>query len=58
MKLILNIVNIILIIFFRHGGKNDSIGPGPGQYNVTGLSAKGIFFCFVFCINLKIKIKY
>ncbi|CAH1394214.1 unnamed protein product [Nezara viridula] len=25
----------------RHGGKNDSIGPGPGQYNVTGLSAKG-----------------
>ncbi|KAG8328661.1 Outer dense fiber protein 3, partial [Homalodisca vitripennis] len=25
----------------RHGGKNDSVGPGPGQYNVTGLSAKG-----------------
>jgi hypothetical protein len=26
---------------FRHGNKNDSPGPGPGQYNVTGLSAKG-----------------
>ncbi|CAH0393501.1 unnamed protein product [Bemisia tabaci] len=25
----------------RHSGKNDSIGPGPGQYNITGLSAKG-----------------
>jgi hypothetical protein len=25
----------------RHNGKMDSIGPGPGQYNVTGLSAKG-----------------
>ncbi|XP_068083198.1 ciliary microtubule associated protein 1A isoform X1 [Anabrus simplex] len=25
----------------RHGAKNDSPGPGPGQYNVTGLSAKG-----------------
>nr|AGM32679.1 uncharacterized protein [Coptotermes formosanus] len=25
----------------RHGNKNDSPGPGPGQYNVTGLSAKG-----------------
>lgn len=28
----------------RHNGKNDSIGPGPGQYNVTGLSAKGLTF--------------
>jgi hypothetical protein len=27
--------------YFRHGNKNDSPGPGPGQYNVTGLSAKG-----------------
>lgn len=26
----------------RHNGKLDSAGPGPGQYNVTGLSAKGI----------------
>ncbi|XP_049836172.1 outer dense fiber protein 3 isoform X4 [Schistocerca gregaria] len=25
----------------RHNSKNDSAGPGPGQYNVTGLSAKG-----------------
>ncbi|XP_074039366.1 ciliary microtubule associated protein 1A isoform X11 [Leptinotarsa decemlineata] len=25
----------------RHNGKLESIGPGPGQYNVTGLSAKG-----------------
>ncbi|XP_039295017.1 outer dense fiber protein 3 isoform X1 [Nilaparvata lugens] len=25
----------------RHGGKLDTAGPGPGQYNVTGLSAKG-----------------
>ncbi|KAG5877894.1 hypothetical protein JTB14_009645 [Gonioctena quinquepunctata] len=25
----------------RHNGKMESIGPGPGQYNVTGLSAKG-----------------
>nr|CAH7733106.1 unnamed protein product [Callosobruchus chinensis] len=25
----------------RHNGKQESIGPGPGQYNVTGLSAKG-----------------
>ncbi|KAK7864335.1 hypothetical protein R5R35_009178 [Gryllus longicercus] len=25
----------------RSGGKTDSPGPGPGQYNVTGLSAKG-----------------
>ncbi|KAL1129985.1 hypothetical protein AAG570_012928 [Ranatra chinensis] len=25
----------------RHGGKNDNLGPGPGQYNITGLSAKG-----------------
>ena len=27
---------------FRYGNKCDHIGPGPGQYNVTGLSAKGI----------------
>lgn len=26
---------------FRHLAKNDSPGPGPGQYNVSGLSAKG-----------------
>ncbi len=25
----------------RRGGKCESVGPGPGQYNVTGLSAKG-----------------
>lgn len=25
----------------RHNGKLESAGPGPGQYNVTGLSAKG-----------------
>ncbi|KAG7187908.1 hypothetical protein KM043_013875 [Ampulex compressa] len=25
----------------RHSSKNDSLGPGPGQYNLTGLSAKG-----------------
>lgn len=25
----------------RHNGKLDTIGPGPGQYNITGLSAKG-----------------
>ncbi|BES90709.1 DUF1309 [Nesidiocoris tenuis] len=25
----------------RHGNKNENIGPGPGQYNITGLSAKG-----------------
>ncbi|XP_025197722.1 outer dense fiber protein 3 isoform X1 [Melanaphis sacchari] len=25
----------------RHNEKNDSAGPGPGQYNITGLSAKG-----------------
>uniref|UniRef100_A0A0K8TF20 Outer dense fiber protein 3 n=1 Tax=Lygus hesperus TaxID=30085 RepID=A0A0K8TF20_LYGHE len=25
----------------RHGNKNESIGPGPGQYNITGLSARG-----------------
>ncbi|XP_014256424.1 outer dense fiber protein 3-like isoform X1 [Cimex lectularius] len=25
----------------RHGGKNDTVGPGPGQYNITGLSSKG-----------------
>lgn len=29
------------MFYFRHGNKNDSPGPGPGQYNVTGLSAKG-----------------
>lgn len=27
----------------RPNGKLESIGPGPGQYNVTGLSAKGEF---------------
>jgi hypothetical protein len=30
-----------MFFHFRHGNKNDSPGPGPGQYNVTGLSAKG-----------------
>ncbi|CAH0560738.1 unnamed protein product [Brassicogethes aeneus] len=25
----------------RHGGRQETLGPGPGQYNVTGLSAKG-----------------
>ncbi|XP_018336730.1 outer dense fiber protein 3 isoform X4 [Agrilus planipennis] len=25
----------------RHNDKTETIGPGPGQYNVTGLSAKG-----------------
>lgn len=25
----------------RHGNKSESLGPGPGQYNITGLSAKG-----------------
>ncbi|XP_017883748.1 outer dense fiber protein 3B-like, partial [Ceratina calcarata] len=25
----------------RHAAKMDSPGPGPGQYNVSGLSAKG-----------------
>ncbi|XP_071653626.1 ciliary microtubule associated protein 1B-like isoform X2 [Temnothorax longispinosus] len=25
----------------RHATKNNSAGPGPGQYNVSGLSAKG-----------------
>lgn len=37
---------------YRHGGKNDSVGPGPGQYNITGLSAKGkrnfFFLTFIF----------
>lgn len=28
----------------RQGGKLDSIGPGPGQYNVSGMSAKGMTF--------------
>ena len=28
----------------RHGSKNDSPGPGPGQYNVTGLSSKGSLY--------------
>jgi hypothetical protein len=29
------------VCHFRHGNKSDSPGPGPGHYNVTGLSAKG-----------------
>lgn len=48
---------------FRHNEKNDSAGPGPGQYNITGLSAKGqlnlyviFFFNIVFVINMKDKI--
>lgn len=54
--------------FSRHSGKNDSIGPGPGQYNITGLSAKGEskmnsstdafwpqFFFELFKIGVKVK---
>lgn len=26
---------------FRHTMNNNSPGPGPGQYNISGLSAKG-----------------
>lgn len=32
---------MIVISFNRHNEKNDSAGPGPGQYNITGLSSKG-----------------
>jgi hypothetical protein len=35
------ILNIITRSIFRHNEKNDSAGPGPGQYNITGLSSKG-----------------
>lgn len=31
-----------MFVFSRHNEKNDSAGPGPGQYNITGLSAKGL----------------
>lgn len=27
----------------RHEAKPDKAGPGPGQYNITGLSNKGWF---------------
>jgi len=33
--------NLTYYKFFRHATKNNSAGPGPGQYNVSGLSAKG-----------------
>lgn len=32
---------IVFLHIFRHATKNDSPGPGPGQYNIFGLSAKG-----------------
>lgn len=41
MNINLPMFNIIIRFIFRHNEKNDSAGPGPGQYNITGLSAKG-----------------
>jgi hypothetical protein len=38
---VLKLFQLRVVFCFRHGNKNDSPGPGPGQYNVTGLSAKG-----------------